>query len=197
MNILLNSLPANLFSLTWLLPSGNLFIQTNWATEIFDFNNNTEYALDDIPNAVRTYPASGATAMLPLTPANNWTATILFCGGTDLKADQWTTTWNIAGYAADDTCVKVRVLPELMRVLVRMLTLAALNLAQMTPDVSVDWEDEDALDSGRTMGQFISLPDGRLWMGNGAALGTAGYGNESCPSFLLPWSHCLASQSDD
>jgi hypothetical protein len=108
MNVLLNSLPANLFSLTWLLPSGNLFIQTNWATEIFDFNNNIEYQLDDIPNAVRTYPASGATAMLPLTPANNWTATLLFCGGTDLKADQWTTTWNIAGYAADDTCVKVR-----------------------------------------------------------------------------------------
>jgi hypothetical protein len=52
----------------------------------------------------------------------------------------------------------------------------------MTPDVSVDWEDEDGLDSGRTMGQFISLPDGRLWMGNGAALGTAGYGNESCAS---------------
>lgn len=108
MNVLLNSLPANLFSLTWLLPSGNLFIQTNWATEIFDYKNNVEYSLDDIPNAVRTYPASGATAMLPLTPANNWTATILFCGGTDLKADQWTTTWNIAGYAADDTCVKVR-----------------------------------------------------------------------------------------
>lgn len=66
----------------------------------------------------------------------------------------------------------------------------------MTPDVSVDWEDEDSLDAGRTMGQFIMLPDGRLWMGNGAALGTAGYGNESCaflPSIPLlfltrPWS---------
>ena len=27
------------------------------------------------------------------------------------------------------------------------------------------------------MGQFIILPDGRMWMGNGAALGTAGYGS--------------------
>jgi hypothetical protein len=75
------------------------FIQTNWATEIFDYKNKVECefatpsfpsltarltppfdpsdALDDIPNAVRTYPASGATAMLPLTPANNWTATIM------------------------------------------------------------------------------------------------------------------------
>lgn len=50
----------------------------------------------------------------------------------------------------------------------------------MTPDVSVEWETDDSLDTGRTMGQFISLPDGRLWMGNGAHLGTAGYGNESC-----------------
>lgn len=73
----------------------------------------------------------------------------------------------------------------------------------MTPDVSVDWEDEDALDSGRTMGQFISLPDGRLWMGNGAALGTAGYGNESCASappparftMRLPHADALGSHS--
>lgn len=62
----------------------------------------------------------------------------------------------LPSYAADSSCVK------------------------MTPDVSVEWETDDSLDTGRTMGQFISLPDGRLWMGNGAHLGTAGYGNESC-----------------
>ena len=28
--------------------------------------------------------------MLPLTPANNYTATVLFCGGTNLQPDQWT-----------------------------------------------------------------------------------------------------------
>lgn len=44
LNVLLKTLPANLFSLTWLLPSGNLFIQTNWATEIFDYKNNIECA---------------------------------------------------------------------------------------------------------------------------------------------------------
>lgn len=199
MNVLLNSLPANLFSLTWLLPSGNLFIQTNWKTEIFDYKNNIEYSLADIPNAVRTYPASGATAMLPLTPANNWTATLLFCGGTDLAEDQWTTTWNIAGYAADPSCVKVRLslpsspsfpsLTGVQKADALFLTLSSFSVdhSQMTPDVSVDWEDEDSLDAGRTMGQFIMLPDGRLWMGNGAALGTAGYGNESCafPPFPL------------
>jgi hypothetical protein len=28
------------------------------------------------------------------------------------------------------------------------------------------------------MGQFVLLPDGTMWMGNGVGMGTAGYGNE-------------------
>ncbi|GAA5864012.1 hypothetical protein JCM8547_005308 [Rhodosporidiobolus lusitaniae] len=155
LNLLTQTLPANLFPLTWLLPSGNLFIQANWGTEIFDYKNNVEYPLADIPHAVRTYPGSAATAMLPLTPANNWTATILFCGGTDLKPDQWTLNWNIAGYPADSTCVS------------------------MTPDVSKDWVDEEPLPEPRVMGNFIFLPDGRLVLINGIGKGTAGYGNTS------------------
>lgn len=82
------TLPANLFPLTFLLPSGNLLIQLNWATAILDYKNNKEYQLDDIPDAVRTYPASAGNLMLPLTPANNWTATVMFCGGTNLQPDQ-------------------------------------------------------------------------------------------------------------
>jgi hypothetical protein len=94
--LLTTTLPANLFPLTWLLPSGNLFINANLGTEIFDYKNNVEYPLADVPHAVRTYPGSAATAMLPLTPANNWTATLMFCGGTDLQPDQWVTTWNVS-----------------------------------------------------------------------------------------------------
>jgi hypothetical protein len=58
--------------------------------------------------------------MLPLTPANNWTATVLFCGGTDLQPNQWMTNpnWNVAAYPADDTCVSI------------------------TPDVSSEWVEE-------------------------------------------------------
>ncbi|CAH7687128.1 glyoxal oxidase N-terminus-domain-containing protein [Phakopsora pachyrhizi] len=155
LNFLTTTLPANLYTLTWLLPSGNLFLQTNLATEIFDYKKNIEYPLPNIPHAVRTYPASAATAMLPLTPKNNYTATILFCGGTNLQPDQWQTNWNIAAYPTDSSCVK------------------------MTPDVSGNWEDEDSLFEGRSMGQFVIMPDGRLWMGNGIAKGTAGYGNTS------------------
>jgi len=192
LNFLLTTLPANLYPLTWLLPSGklnsrslpsrsrhhppslkpaitlltlslslhpertgNLFIQANLGTEIFDYINNVEYPLPDIPHAVRTYPGSAATAMLPLTPANNWTAQIMFCGGTDLQPDQWVTTWNIASYPADSTCVS------------------------MTPDVSTAWVDEEPLPEGRVMGNWIFLPDGRLVLINGIGKGTAGYGNNS------------------
>lgn len=35
------------------------------------------------------YPASGANAMLPLTPANNYSQTILFCGGSDMPDASW------------------------------------------------------------------------------------------------------------
>ncbi|CAE6434266.1 unnamed protein product [Rhizoctonia solani] len=155
LNILTKTLPANLFPLTWLLPSGNLFIQTNWGTEVFDYKSNTEYELDDIPHAVRTYPASGASIMLPLTPANNWTATLLFCGGSDLQPDQWVENWAIAAYPADATCVK------------------------MTPDVEAKWTDDDSLPEGRSMGNMIALPNGQIFMVNGANQGVAGYGNVS------------------
>ena len=155
LNILVDTLPANLFPLIWLLPSGNMLIQSNWGAEIFDYKNNVEYPIDDIPYSVRTYPGSGATAMMPLTPANNWTATVLFCGGTNLQPDQWVTTWNIAAYPADNSCVKI------------------------TPDVSTAWVDEDGLPEGRSMGNLIGLPDGRFVLLNGIGKGTAGYGNTS------------------
>ena len=41
-----------------------------------------------MPNGVaRVYPASGAVAMLLLTPVNKYTPTVLFCGGFDMPAD--------------------------------------------------------------------------------------------------------------
>lgn len=94
--ILNRTLPVNLFPLTWLLPSGKLLIQSNWATATLDYKNNLETPLDDIPDAVRVYPASAGNLMLPLTPANDWTATLLFCGGSNVQPDRWVVYFIIA-----------------------------------------------------------------------------------------------------
>ena len=160
LNFLVSTFPLNLYPLTWLLPSGNLFLQANLQAEILNWSapeGATERALPNIPSTVRVYPASGATAMLPLTPANNWTAKVLFCGGTNQQPDQWYNgaTWDVAQYPADASCVSI------------------------SPDVSHVWEIEDSMLEGRSMGQFIMLPDGRLFHLNGVATGTAGYGNDS------------------
>jgi len=151
--ILDRTLPTNLYPLTWLLPSGNILIQSNRATVVLDYKKNVEYPLDDIPDAVRTYPASAGTVMLPLTPSNNWTATVLFCGGSNIANDQWNSNWDLASFPASNSCVK------------------------LTPDVSGKYVQDDPLPDGRSMGSMILLPDGRIFFANGAKTGTAGYGN--------------------
>lgn len=42
-----------------------------------------ETALPNLPRAAAVYPASGVSAMLPMTPATNYTASILICGGVE------------------------------------------------------------------------------------------------------------------
>lgn len=51
---------------------------------LLDYRAKKEYKLDNIPDAVRTYPASAGSIMMPLTPGNNWTATVMFCGGSNI-----------------------------------------------------------------------------------------------------------------
>lgn len=92
--------------------------------------------------------------MLPLTPGNNWTATVLFCGGSDLAPAQWTAGLDMTQVAASASCVTI------------------------SPDVERQWKENDDLPDGRVMGNFILLPDGTLFLVNGANVGTAGYGTE-------------------
>jgi len=154
--LLQTTLPVNLFPLTWLLPSGKVLVQSNWKTVLLDSNTLEESPLDDMLDAVRVYPASAGTVMLPLTPANNWTATILFCGGTNLQPDQWKPAERvIIDIPASDSCVTI------------------------TPDVSPSYTRVDPLPEGRSMPNFIFLPDGKILNINGAGRGTAGYGNDT------------------
>lgn len=41
------------------------------------------------------------------------------------------------------------------------------------------WVDEDSLPENRGMGNFIILPDERLFLANGVGMGSAGYGYDS------------------
>lgn len=63
-------------------------MQANWQTTLLNYHTNVETRLPNITHAQKTYPATGAISMLPLTKANNWTPTLLFCGGMDPVRDE-------------------------------------------------------------------------------------------------------------
>ncbi|KAF8348212.1 glyoxal oxidase [Amanita rubescens] len=150
--VLQNTLPANLYPLTWLLPSGKLLMQSNRATVLFDYKAGQETPLDNMPDAVRVYPASAGTVMLPLTPANQWTATILFCGGSNVADNEW--------YDQNFVPVTQPASPSCVRI---------------TPDNSGSYVEDDPLPEARSMGSLIALPNGKMLFLNG----TAGYGTNA------------------
>ncbi|KAI5475839.1 hypothetical protein MNV49_000803 [Pseudohyphozyma bogoriensis] len=151
--------PANLYPLTWLLPSGQLFMQASWSATLLDLDTNGETRLPNITHAQRTYPASAATAMLPLTPSNNYTATLLFCGGMDPVRDDWNQNkWEVIKTPTSSSCVSI----------------------DPTSD-NPTWTDESDLPENRGMGSFIILPNDLLFLSNGVGHGSAGYG------FNLNW----------
>ncbi|KAJ7612995.1 glyoxal oxidase [Roridomyces roridus] len=170
----------NAYPHTFLLNSGKLFLQANLSTMIWDSETNTETDLPDMPNGVvRVYPASAATAMLPMTPANNWQQTIIFCGGTDMPDSAWgdfkypyIETWN---YPASKDCQRITPEP-----------------ADGSAPVYV--QDDDMIE-GRTMGQFIILPTGKMLVVNGGLNGTAGFGQATNVTTFdqMPFAESFAS----
>ncbi|EKM77606.1 hypothetical protein AGABI1DRAFT_77109 [Agaricus bisporus var. burnettii JB137-S8] len=171
----------NAYALTYLMPSGQLFVQANVSTMLWDHNANVETPLPPMPgNVVRVYPASGANAMLPLTPANNYEPTILFCGGSDMPESAFGNyafpAINTFDYPASTDCQRITPEPQ-------------------DGSEPVYTKDDDLLE-GRTMGQFILLPDGKILLVNGGANGTAGYSQMTgeTPTFgQMPWGESLAS----
>ena len=133
-------------------------MQAAYRTILYDFDTKTQTELAAMPYAVRVYPASAATAMLPLTAANNYEPTIIFCGGSAApfnKSSDGGAGFNVTAVQADDSCVRI------------------------TPmDTDPEYEDDDSLPEPRSMGNFVYLPTGEMWLGNGVGMGTAGYGTE-------------------
>ncbi|KAJ6568458.1 glyoxal oxidase N-terminus-domain-containing protein [Mycena sp. CBHHK59/15] len=181
MNFMIKTSGLNAYAHTYLLASGNLLVQANYSTMIWNPDTNTETDLPDMPGqVVRVYPASGGVAMLPLTPANNYSQTVLFCGGSNMPDASWgdysfpaINTWD---YPASKDCQRITPEP-----------------ADGSAPAYV--RDDDMLD-GRTMGQFIILPTGKLLMVNGGLNGTAGYAQATgqTSNFAdMPFGESLAS----
>lgn len=155
--ILDRTVPLSLFPHTFLLSNNELFVQAGREAVRWDYHAQRETRLPHIPHAPRVYPANGGAALLPLTPDNDYRETVLFCGGTSLGSkDAW----------GDEGGPRVMVTQHP----------ATANCDQISPlDAHPRWEAVDDLPRARSMGQFVTLPDGRLWFGNGVATGTAGY----------------------
>ncbi|KAF9004572.1 copper radical oxidase [Cyathus striatus] len=154
-NFLINTSGLNAYAHSFLM-----------ASVLWDFENNVETALPDMPNGVvRVYPASGAT--------------IMFCGGSDMPeyaygnySFPFINTWN---YPASKDCQ--RITPE-------------------PTSGAAAYEQDDDLPVGRTMGQFVILPDGTLFVVNGGENGTAGYAQatgETASFDLMGFGESLAS----
>ncbi|KAH8831536.1 copper radical oxidase variant A [Flagelloscypha sp. PMI_526] len=126
MQFMISTSGLNAYAHTYLLSSGLMFVQANLST--------SHYHL--CPNGVaRVYPASGAVAMLPLTPANSDMPEQDYGAFAHPVEDVWL-------YAASKDCQ--RITPE-------------------RPDKSAPaYEQDDNMPDGRTMGQFIILPNGKL-----------------------------------
>ncbi|TFY75621.1 hypothetical protein EWM64_g8389, partial [Hericium alpestre] len=181
MDFMVKTSGLNAYAHTYLMASGNMLVQANFSTILWDYNANKETPLPDMPGKViRVYPASGATAMLPLTPANNYNPTVLFCGGSDMPDEAWGNysnpvidTWK---YPASKDCQ--RITPE------------------PTDGSTPAYEQDDDMPVGRTMGQFIALPDGTMLVLNGGQNGTAGYATntgETLSYSEMPFGMSLAS----
>lgn len=164
-NFMVKTSGLNMYPHMFLLPSGNIFMQANYSTVIWNYTANTETYLQEMPGQIiRVYPASGATAMLPLTPANKYVPTILFCGGfyadDSLWGDYAAPRFNPLTSSASDDCSSITPSNE-----------------DGSDNPSAQYVREEKLPEGRTMGQFIILPTGQMVILNGAEKGVAGYGN--------------------
>ncbi|RDX46422.1 DUF1929-domain-containing protein [Lentinus brumalis] len=178
MKFMVKTSGLNAYAHSFLMPSGKMLVQANYSTTLWDPLTNEETDLPDMPGQiVRVYPASGATAMLPLTPENNYTPTVLFCGGSNMTDFQWGNyswpfedTWNVP---ASEKCHSITPEP--------------------TDGSPVDYVEDDDMPIGRTMGQFIALPDLTMLVVNGGANGTAGYSTRTLNTLDMPFGESLAS----
>ncbi len=134
------------------LPDGKVFMAANNRSIIYDIENNTETILPDIPNGVRvTNPTDGTAILLPLSPPD-YVPEVLICGGSDI--DDRTPVPNLSTQIpASSQCSRITLTPE---------------------GIARGWEIDHMLE-GRTMHEFVHIPNGQLLLANGAGSGFSGF----------------------
>ncbi|KAN0060686.1 hypothetical protein ACQY0O_007344 [Thecaphora frezii] len=161
MPFLRSTVPVNLYPLAWLMASGKLFVQAGQDAILWDLDSaSTHKTLPSTTGPMKCYPASAGVAMLPMTPANNYSQEILFCGGVQRPLNEWGNgggpAYNPLNTPASKVCE--RIAPE---------------------SDNPTWVQDDDLINGRSMGTFVYLPDGKLWFGQGVRMGTGGYSGQA------------------
>ncbi|CAG8436595.1 9372_t:CDS:10 [Diversispora eburnea] len=86
LQFLIDTLPYNLYPIVHLMPGpaeqSHLFIFANKDSMIWDWKaNKVVKKLPTIPGSPRSYPLTGTSVMLPLSPDNNYKPEVLICGG--------------------------------------------------------------------------------------------------------------------
>ena len=86
LDVLASGWPFVLRPYAALMPSGNIFLYTGITSILIDPVTNTVGGTSlptfSVPShRTRVFPYSAASVLLPLTPSNGYTATVLVCGG--------------------------------------------------------------------------------------------------------------------
>ncbi|KAJ7622189.1 glyoxal oxidase precursor [Roridomyces roridus] len=148
-----DTLPANLFPRSMMLPSGHILMIANNQSVIYDIDTNTELMrLPELPNGVRIgVPFDGFAQLLPLSPPL-YEPTVIACGGSN-KPDTITLEEMSVNDVASTQCQRI--------------TLTAAGVA-------AGWE-IDHLPEPRVMAETVILPSGDVYILNGAHTGYSGY----------------------
>jgi hypothetical protein len=82
MPLLVKAQPYYMYPFLHLLPTGDLFVFTSRSSQLFSVANmKVTKSLPDLPGDYRTYPNTGGSVLLPLSSANNWSPSVIICGG--------------------------------------------------------------------------------------------------------------------
>ncbi|TPX41102.1 hypothetical protein SeMB42_g04281 [Synchytrium endobioticum] len=157
LRILNTTFPFNTFPASFLLPSGKVFVQSGTDSALIDpATNSIDYSsiprLDPETSRPKIYPYTPTTVVLPMTLANNWSFTLMICGGT--KRSSRSAPLPVPDdndLYANDECYTIQ------------------------PDnANQQWQKVDPLPIARVMPDAVLMPDGKVAYVNGGNYGYAG-----------------------